>query len=62
MQDARTQAVLQMTVALLTSANPNYNQRTIAEVSAELLGSADGIDHVFGICNCGDDDGSESSH
>lgn len=47
MKDERTLAVLEMTVSLLTSANPNYCFRTAADVSAELLGSADGIDQTF---------------
>ncbi|MGN5375857.1 hypothetical protein [Sphingomonas hankookensis] len=62
MEDARTLATLQMTVALLTSANPNYNTRTVAEVSAELIGSADGIDHTFGICNCPDEPEGGTKH
>lgn len=62
MEDARTLATLQMTVALLTSANPNYNTRTVAEVSAELIGSADGIDHTFGICKCPDESKGGTEH
>ncbi len=47
MKDDRTLTVLEMSVALLTSTNPNYCLRTVADVSAELLGSADGIDQTF---------------
>lgn len=62
MEDSRTRDVMKMTVALLTSGNPHYNTRTIGEVSAEILGNADGVDHVFGICNCGPDEGGETVH
>ncbi|MEO5867250.1 MAG: hypothetical protein ABIS14_12820 [Sphingomonas sp.] len=62
MQDQRTLTVLEMTVALLTSDNPNYNTREIADVSAEVLGSADGIDHVFGICACPPDEDGGPKH
>lgn len=59
MEDPRTLRTLELATALVTSGNPNYATRTISDVSAELLGSADGIDHTFGICNCGPDEDEE---
>lgn len=59
MEDPRTQAVLEMAVALMTSSNPLYATRNLADVTAEIIGSADGIDHVFGICKGHGDQGTE---
>lgn len=59
MEDPRTQKVVELGVALITSANPLYATRSLQEVTAEILGSADGIDHVFGICKCGGSDDEE---
>ncbi len=55
MEDPRTQKVIELAVTLIASGAPQYFNRDLADVTAEILGSGDGIDHVFGICNCGPD-------
>ena len=56
MEDPRTTIVLQLAVQLIASGAPQYHTRSLADVTAEILGSADGIDHTLGICKCSDDD------